>query len=159
MKKKNSRLVVLVGCLLALIAGVGVAQAAKKIIFFTDTSVPTVTEAAAIAKLNAQAAAPYTVRVVNSRKARLRGSHIETADYLAGTAIPPNYRDGGVDSGTVLYPVFNPDQPPTPPAMPVTQAVFNNGAVVHIPGGGSVTLTISSHTATVSAYSAPDGGT
>ena len=117
MKKENSIFAIVVGCLLALMFGVGVAQAAKKIIYFTDTSIPTTAEKAAIAKLNAQAAAPYTVRVVNSRAARLRGTHVETADYVAGSAIPPNYRSGGVDSGAPLYPVYDPNNPIKPDAF------------------------------------------
>lgn len=135
------------------------ALAAKKILYFTDGAVPTTNEQAAITKLQNQAAQPYNVQVRNSRQARTRGSHIETADYLAGASIPPNYRDGGVDVGTVKYPIFDPDKPPVPPAMPSTQAVFNTGDVIPLAGGGHVTLTITNHTATVSAYVKPDAGT
>jgi hypothetical protein len=106
--------VTILACLLAFTFGVGVAQAAKKILYFTAGPQPTTTEKAAIAKLNAQAAAPYVVRVRNSLEARKRTR--DTTDYVSG-AIPPNYRDGGIDSGTALYPVYNPNSPIKPDAF------------------------------------------
>ena len=112
------------GFVIALIAAMAVtgvalvAEAAqKKIIYFTGTSTPNTTEKAAIAKLNVQAAAPYQIVVRNSYQAGLRGTHVETADYVAGAAITANYRAGGVDSGTPLYPVYDPNHPVTPAAF------------------------------------------
>jgi hypothetical protein len=105
----------ILACLLAFTFGVGVAHAAKKILYFTAGPVPTTTEKAAIAKLNAQAAAPYVVRVRNSIEARNHAR--EATDYVAGAAIPPNYRDGGVDSGSSIYTVYNPSSPIKPDAF------------------------------------------
>lgn len=107
-------IVTICACLLALVFGVGVAQAAKRILFFTAGPQPTTAEKAAIAKLNAQAAAPYVVRVRNSLEAR---KHTRDAtDYVSG-AIPPNYRDGGIDSGTPYNTVYNPNSPIKPDAF------------------------------------------
>jgi hypothetical protein len=97
--------------LIALCLFSGLAFAAKKIIYFTAGPVPTTAEKAAIVKLNTQAAPQYVVRVRNSVEARKR-SH-EATDYVAG-AIPPNYRDGGIDSGTPFSTVYNPNAPVLP---------------------------------------------
>jgi hypothetical protein len=139
--------------LVALVVLSGVAYAADKILFFTAGPVPTVNEKAEIAALNAQAAAPYVVRVRNSLKARSRS--VEAADYVAG-AIPPNYRDGGTDASPSYHTVFVYTNPPDPESLPSAQAILRNGDSLAIPGGGSVTVTVSSNTATVSAYLAPD---
>ena len=132
----------------------GIAVAADKIIYFTAGPVPTTQEKIEIAAIKAQAAAPYTVSVRNSLKARNRTT-TEAASYYAG-AIPPNYRDGGTDASPPYNTVYSYTDPPDPPALVTGQAVFSNGDTVTIPGGGSITLTISSSTATVSAYTAPD---
>ena len=106
--------VTILACLLAFTVGVGIAHAAKRIIFFTAGPQPTTPEKALILKLNAQAAAPYVVRVRNSLEARKRTR--EATDYVAG-AIPPNYRDGGIDSGTAFNTVYNPNSPIKPDAF------------------------------------------
>ena len=135
------------GFIIALIAALtvtGVALVAdaaqKKVIYFTAHDIPTTAEQAAIVKLNAQAIAPYKVLVRSSDRARTRGTHLESADYIAG-AIPPNYRDGGIDGGTALDPVLN-----------------VNGRTYTLAGGGSVTLLMTGKTAAVAAYTPPDGG-
>jgi hypothetical protein len=134
----------------------GAAYAAKKVIFFVDTDVPTSGEKSSITTLQGQAAAPYNVVIRNSRKARLRATP-ESADYLAG-AIPPNYRDGGIDSGTPLHTVYDPTNPPTPLTLVSAQALVRNGGTIHIVGGGTATLVVSGSTATISTYVKPDGG-
>ena len=151
---------VLLAVLAAVLLGSVGFAAAKKIIYFTDTAVPTSGEKAEIAALNAQAAAQYRVVVRNSRKARLRTTP-ESADYLAGTAIPPNYRDGGVDVGTPIYTAFDPAAPPSPPALPSHQKVFTTSNYVHITnvaGVPSVQLTISGNAVTAAVYRGPDAG-
>lgn len=136
------------GFVIALIAALtvtGVALVAdaaqKRVIYFTAHEVPTTAEKAVLATLNAQTVAPLKVLVRSADQARTRGTHREVADFVVG-AIPPNYRDGGIDSGTSLYPVLN-----------------TTGTTLLIKGGGSVTLIAGKTTAVVSAYTPPDGGT
>jgi len=143
--------------LLALVLGAGGALAAKKIIYFTGGPVPTSGEKSTITTLSGQAAAPYTVVVRNGLKARLRTTP-ESADYYAG-AIPPNYRDGGIDSGTAFATVYSVTNPPVNPALPSGQATLYNGQVVALPGGGSLTVTISANAITAVVHVAKDGGT
>lgn len=142
--------------LLAICIFSGVSFAASKVIYFTAGPVPTTQEKAEITAISAQAAPAYTVSVRNSLKARNRASN-ETTDYVAG-AIPPNYRDGGIDSGTPYKTVYTYTNPPNPPALPSAQAILRTGQTLTIPGGGSVTVTVSSNTPAVTTYRAPDGG-
>lgn len=153
MKFRSSFLIpVIIGALL----GVGVAAAATKktIVYFTSGSVPTTAEKAEIVKLKNAAAVSYDIRVLNSKKVT---SRVITPDYVAG-AIAPVYRDGGVDSGTSLYTVVNPNAMVAGPNLPTNEAIVRNGVAVSVPGGGSVTFTISSNTITATAYVAPDTG-
>lgn len=143
--------------LIALCVFGGVAYAAQKVIFFTGGDVATSNEKAAITSLAGQAAKPYTVVVRSGPRARLRATP-ESADFYAG-AIPPNYRDGGIDSGTAFKTVYSVTDPPDPASLVTTQAILRHGDHVHLAGGGTVTFSVSSNTITVSAYTAPDGGT
>jgi hypothetical protein len=152
MKSKLFVTVLIAACCLC-----GLAFAAKKIIYFTGDAVPTSDEKSTITTLSNQAVAPYTVVVRNGMKARQRAKP-ESADYLAG-AIPPNYRDGGVDSGTALYTVYSVINPPTPSTLVSTQAVVRSGDVLHIVGGGSATVSIVGNTINITTHVNPDGGT
>jgi hypothetical protein len=143
--------------LIAVAAFSSLAFAAEKVIYFTAGPVPSTQEKIEIAAINTQAAAPYTVAVRNSLKARTRASN-EASTYVAG-AIPPNYRDGGVDSGTPYATVYTYTNPPDPPALPSAQAILRTGQQLTIPGGGSVTVTVSSNTAVVTTFVKPDAGT
>lgn len=143
--------------LLALCLISGAAFAAKKIIYFTDHDTPTTAEKAAITTLSDQAAAPYRVVVRSSRRARLRATP-ESADYLAGASIPPNYRDGGIDSGTPLHTIYDPANPPDPEELPSAQAILRNGDIIPLAGGGRVVVAVSGNAITVSSYRAPDAG-
>jgi len=131
--------------------------AQKKVIYFTAHDVPTSAEKSAITTLSQQAAAPYKVMVRSSSRARLRSTR-EAADYAAG-AIPPNYRDGGIDSGTSLYTVYSTTDPPDPATLVSTQAILRDGDSITLAGGGVVVVSVSNNTITVSEYTAPDGGT
>jgi len=131
----------------------GLAYAAT-IVYVTARNVPTVNEKAEIAALKAQAGAQYTLRVISAEKA---AGHVVAGEYIAGT-IPPNYRDGGIDSGTPLKTVYNPALPPQSPSLPSGQATVKSGDLIYSAGGGHVTLTVSGHTARISAYLAPDAG-
>lgn len=148
---KHPFIVALVACVL----GMGTAAiAAETVYYYTAGSQPSAAEKAEIAKLNTAAAAPFVVRVRNSAKAR----SAPTADYVAG-AIPAVCRDGGVDVGTPLYAIFDPNNPPASPNLQTTQATVYNGQVVALPGGGSLTLTVTGNAITAAVYVPPDGGT
>jgi hypothetical protein len=157
MQKSKCRFSFIVALWVAFALAAAGAYAADKVIYFTAGDVPTTAEKAAITTLSAQAAKPYTVSVRSSRRARLRATP-ETTDYVAG-AIPPNYRDGGIDSGTSLYTVYSITNPPDPATLPSAQAILRDGDEIALTGGGSVVVAVSGNTVTVSAYIAPDGGT
>lgn len=120
----------------------------KKILYFTSDIKPTTPEAAEISKLNAITPAAFDVKVLNGKQTSPK--HRVTADYMAG-AIPPTYRDGGVDVGTPLYTVIDPNNPPAPNTLPATQAMVYNGQVVTV-GGHSYTFTVAANAITAIAY-------
>jgi hypothetical protein len=131
----------------------GVVYSADRVIFGTAGSTPTAGETADIAQLKEMAQANYEIRVVNA--ARVTKRNLGTAAYMAGT-IPTVYkRDGGAPDSS-LYPLLDPDNPPTPPNLPSTQAMVYSGQVIPLPGGGSVTPTVSGNTVTAATYVAPD---
>lgn len=104
----------------------------KKLIYFTAGPVATTGELAAIAKINASAAKPLDVLVMNSKASTAYGAGNAAADYVAGT----------VPSAYSAVTVFNPDAPPAPDNLPTTQAVVANGQKVAASGAGIVATVV-----------------
>ena len=96
----------------------------KKIIYFTAGPLPTVEEAADIAKLNAVTEAPYSVAVRNSQVPLSSGGPTEDCDFVAGS-IPAPYDNDDEEEGKI-YPEIDPDDIPTV-ALSATQAVVSDG--------------------------------
>lgn len=90
--------------LLATFVALAAYAATKKVIYFTSGSVPTAGELVQINALKAKTVPEYSLSVRNSKKTI---NHKEATDYVYG-AIPPAYRDGGIDSGSLLYPAYTP---------------------------------------------------
>jgi hypothetical protein len=142
------KLLLIASALCALLVAAFAVAAPKRILYFTSGPTPTVGQAAEIAKLNALVPPAFEVRILNGQQTSAKKR--VAADYVAG-AIPPTYRDGGVDSGSSLYTIMNPSNPPTPNTLPSTQAVVYSGQALTV-GGHTYTFTISSNTITAIAY-------
>jgi hypothetical protein len=130
-----------------LVAAFAVA-APKRILYFTSGIAPTTGQAAEIAKLIAITPAAFEVLILNGQQTSAKKR--VAADYVAG-AIPPTYRDGGIDSGTSLYTIIDPNNPPAPNTLPATQAVVYNGQVISY-GGHTYTFTVAANAVTAIAY-------
>jgi len=113
-------------------------MATKKVIYFTASFNPTSDELADIAQLNAAAVPQYEVLVVNASANTKygEGDRIIPADFVAGK-IPDAYF---VD-GDLVYPEIDPWAIPNQ-ALAETQAIVEDGQVLEVDGGGTVTLTI-----------------
>lgn len=122
----------------------------KTILFFTAGMYPTVAEKAKIAKLNALAELPYTVKVLDGSQSAAYGNGNVDGDYYAGT-VPAAYKD---EDEEPLKPLFDPDAPPAAPTLPATQAVVANTQVLELDGGGTVTLTVANNVITHAVYAA-----
>lgn len=132
----------------------GIAEAAaQKIYYFVNGKSPNTVEAANITKLEATRGPAFDVRVWNIQKV----TKCPSTTYIAGN-IPAVCRDGGIDSGTPLYTVADPDNPPQPNTLPSNQARIYNGQTVTIAGGGSYTFTVAGSALTAVTYVAPDAG-
>lgn len=154
--RRHPLFVLAVICALVPIAATAVAETPRLIDYFTRGQVPTVTEAAEIAKLNAVAKQPFKVRVRNGSMVTSRGTR--TPDYVAGYP-PLAYRgDAGID-GPTAYTWVDPDKPPQAYWLPGAQITISSGQVVALPGGGSATFTVSGNTITALVHVPIDGGT
>lgn len=106
----------------------------QRILYFTAGIAPTSPELAEIASLNATAAKPYEVIVMNG--AAGGGG----ADYGAARPIPGDFAAGTVPSEFSGLTVFDPANPPV--VLPVTKAVVANGGNVTVKNSaGTVTKT------------------
>lgn len=112
-------------------------MAVKKILFFTAGEVPTVAEAAEIAKIQAYVDDVYLIGVRRSGGAVYQGGSREPAEFVAALSdslIPAAYKAPNAVT------VFDPDAPPAP-LLPSNQAVVTDGVAIEITGG-TVELTI-----------------
>ena len=104
----------------------------QKIIYFIADHVPTVGEAADITTLNALAAQPYEVTVLNVKHSTGYGEDRPIpCDFVAGT-IPEAFSE--VD-------VFDIENPPNPPTLPANQAVVSDDQEIVI-GEATYTITV-----------------
>ncbi len=104
--------------------------AKKKVLFFTAGDVPTTDEKAAIAKLNAEAVAPYDVGVRSGIRSLGTTGNFEACDYVAGTV--PNVAPWNAK------PVINPDSIPNQ-SLSSTQAIVTNAQkITGVTGSGTV---------------------
>lgn len=104
---------------------------AEKVLFFTAGPKATTQELAEIAKINQAAQAPFVVGIRNAQAGVSYGYGPEETDYVAGSP-PAPYDNTDEEEGTV-YPVFDPDAPPTP--VNSTQYVLNDGDEFEVTGG------------------------
>jgi hypothetical protein len=153
MKKIKRNWVLAIGLLCGMF--VSGAALAHSIIYFTAGKTPTTAEKAEIAKLNAAAAAQYTVRVQNAAKTTARNG--AAPSYVAG-AVPPIYRDGGIDSGTSLYTIVNPNLLPVAPNLPSIEARVYHGQVITTAGGGTLSVSVVGNVVRAATRVAPDAG-
>lgn len=65
------------------------------------------------------------------------GGSVMIADYVAGT-VPEQYKS----SGTPIYTVFDPTNPPDAPALIDTQTVLSSGETIELDTAGTVTCTV-----------------
>lgn len=104
--------------------------AKKKVIFFTAGDVPTSGELASIAKLNAEAVAPYDVAVRSGIRPMQSGGPLEACDYVSGT-VPTAY-----NAKTVINPDSISNQ-----SLSSTQAIVTNGQQI-TSGGTTYIITV-----------------
>jgi len=90
-------------------------------------------------------AAGDTVTICSVETGILAGDAVIAADYIAGT-VPEQYKS----SGTPIYTVFDPANPPEGPGMAATQAIISNGEAVNV--RNSALTTTDASTAAVAAH-------
>ena len=122
----------------------------KTILFFTAGSSLDEDETAALASLTALANPAYRVRVLNGSVPASYGDRVLDGDFVAGT-VPDSYKD----DGDPIYPEFDLENPPRPETLPANQAVVNDGDVLDVTGGGTISITVDDGEITGVAYTAP----